>query len=684
MAGHSIDDYERKRDFGRTPEPAPGCPRSREGPPTFVVHRHDASSLHFDLRLEMGGVLCSWAVPRGLSWNPADKRLAVRTEDHPIEYLEFEGVIPKGQYGAGTMTIQDRGTYEITGGYDETGAEEGKLEFFLRGRHFRGEWHLVKTRGEKGNEWLLFKANDRFAREASTVAAGNFAAARPGAAPASFRVMKPSSGHAPFSDPEWIFEAEFEGLRTSVRLDGGDVSLRVGRRRRLAEALPELVRELSTLRVDRAVLDGLLVATDDEGRPSRALLEERLVIGGGGVQLYLFDMPFWEEWDVRRVPLLERKARLRSLVGDGSRVLFLDHVSARGEDLVRSVAGAGLGGVIAKRADSRYRAGVSDDWRRFDSKSEDVASGHVLETLGMTKDLHVEGVEFSNLDKVLWPEEGITKGDFVRYHDRIADWLLPYLEGRPLHLRRMPDGIGGEAFYQRRVPEHAPSWLHTVELESNEGRLDRHLLCEDRRTLLYLANLASIDLHPWMSRAQTPESPDWVVLDLDPKDAPFGDVVKVARAIGKILAAIDVIGLPKTSGKTGLHVFIPLAAGYTFEQGRGFCEAIARLVVRDHPSIATIERNPARRGGRVYVDFLQNGRGQTVVPPYTVRPVPGARVSAPLTWDELDSDLDPDAFTIETMPDRIARAGDLFRPLLETDQDLLPAIEMLQAWAQRR
>ena len=192
VAGHSIDDYENKRDFGRTPEPAPGAVRRSDGTLAFVVHRHDASSLHFDLRLEMGGVLRSWAVPRGLSWNPADKRLAVRTEDHPLEYLSFEGVIPKGQYGAGTMAIQDRGTYEITGGHDESGVDAGKLEFFLRGRHFRGEWHLVKTRGEKGNEWLMFKANDRFARETTALSPGDLSAARPGAAPASFRVMKPS------------------------------------------------------------------------------------------------------------------------------------------------------------------------------------------------------------------------------------------------------------------------------------------------------------------------------------------------------------------------------------------------------------------------------------------------------------------------------------------------------------
>jgi bifunctional non-homologous end joining protein LigD len=284
----------------------------------------------------------------------------------------------------------------------------------------------------------------------------------------------------------------------------------------------------------------------------------------------------------------------------------------------------------------------------------------------------------SNLGKVYWPAEGYTKGDLLAYYHAVADVLVPHLRDRPIHLNRFPDGIDGKSFYQREAKQGTPDWLRTVPIE-HDGALVPHHVVDDREALLYLVNLGSIDLHPWLSRAASPDEPDWAVLDLDPKTAPFAHVVRIARAAGRLLRGIGLRPLLKTSGKNGMHVFLPLVPGFSYDHTRMFLEAVARVLVRELPDIATIERSPDRRDGKVYLDFLQNRRSQTIVPPYSVRPVRAASVSAPLAWDELeDAELTPQRFTILTMPARVAEHGDLFRKALEDQQDLLPAIGMLE------
>ncbi|MGB3970075.1 MAG: non-homologous end-joining DNA ligase, partial [Planctomycetota bacterium] len=284
----------------------------------------------------------------------------------------------------------------------------------------------------------------------------------------------------------------------------------------------------------------------------------------------------------------------------------------------------------------------------------------------------------SNLDKVYWPAEGFTKGDMLAYYQAIAEVLLPHLRDRPLHLNRFPDGIDGKSFYQREAKEGTPAWVRTAPIP-NDGVMVPHHVVDDLDTLLYVVNLGSIDLHPWLSRVATPDNPDFAVLDLDPKEAPFPHVVRIARAAGKLLRGIGLRPLLKTSGKNGMHVFVPLRPGYTYDHSRMFCEAVARVLVRELPDIATVERLPDQREGKVYLDFLQNRRSQTIVPAYSVRPVRGASVSAPLQWDELErADLSPRLFTIHTMPPRVQKYGDLFRKALDDPQDLLPAIAALE------
>ena len=276
-----------------------------------------------------------------------------------------------------------------------------------------------------------------------------------------------------------------------------------------------------------------------------------------------------------------------------------------------------------------------------------------------------------------WPDQGYTKGDLVSYYDRVANWILPYLEDRPLHLYRWPDGIRGKSFYQKQLPEDILNQVETVDVSRDGEGPVFYAMCNDRKTLLTLINTGSIDLHPWMSHKGSLDSPDWAFIDLDPKEAPFSSVIKIARTVGRLLRGVGIEPYLKTSGSTGLHVCIPLQPGYTFDQSRMFSEAVARLVVRDHADIATVERVVSRREGRVYVDFLQNRREQTIVPPYVVRPVEAASVSMPLAWDELETELSVADFTLLNAPARIEKTGDLFRTALTAPQDLGPAIEAL-------
>lgn len=664
-----LDEYRRKRDFGRTPEP--DAPAETRGSAVFVVHRHEARNLHYDLRLEHGGVLCSWAVPKGFSYDSAEKRLAVRTEDHPLAYEHFSGRIPKGQYGAGTMTIWDRGTYELVKVTDwDTALARGELKFVLRGRRLRGEWHLVKTKQGR-NTWLLFKSRDVHAGPSRDSALGiDVDAAVEAPLPDAVAPMQHRGERPPFRDPQWLFEMEFDGARCHAVRDGGTASLRH------LETTPPTIRDgLLALRCDRALLDGVLVALDERGRPSRAALA-RALAGDATRPLayYAFDLLHWEEFDLRALPLLDRKAALRAVIAPQPAVLYVDHVIGDGAALLAAIADAGLPAAIGKRGASPYTSGPSDDWVRV---AADAAPAPAPDAPRPRTNVRSRA-KATNLGKVYWPTDGFTKGDLLAYYHAVAGALLPHLRDRPVHLNRFPDGIDGKSFYQREAKAGTPHWVRTVPIE-RDGEIVPHHVVDDLETLLYVANLGSIDLHPWLSRAATPDAPDWAVLDLDPKTAPFAHVVRIARAAGRLLRGIGLRPLLKTSGKFGMHVFVPLRAGYTYDHSRMFVEAVARVLVRELPDVATVERLPDRREGKVYLDFLQNRRSQTVVPPYAVRPVRGASVSAPLRWDELeDGDLTPQRFTIQTMPRRLAELGDLFRPALEDRQDLLPAIAALE------
>jgi len=277
-------------------------------------------------------------------------------------------------------------------------------------------------------------------------------------------------------------------------------------------------------------------------------------------------------------------------------------------------------------------------------------------------------LNLTNLNKVYWPESGLTKGDLIDYYVRISPWLLPHLKGRPLVLTRYPDGWAGKSFYQKDAPPGKPDWIPTWRNDS----LD-YIVVEEPATLAYVANLGAIELHPWLSRCATPKNPDWAVIDLDPSEGvEFVDVLTVARLVRQLLAAVRITGFPKLSGATGIHIYCPCGPGYSYAETAAFCESIGRVLLKIYPERITLERTVARRTGKIYVDYLQNRRGQTITAPYGLRPRSGAPVSTPVTWDELESD--PPRFTLSTMWGRLNRVGDLFSAVLTESQDLRRAL----------
>jgi bifunctional non-homologous end joining protein LigD len=824
--------YREKRKASRTPEPFGG--RVVAGGSIFVVQKHAARNMHWDLRLELDGVLLSWAVPKGPSANQADKRLAMQTEDHPLEYAEFEGVIPDGEYGAGAMIVWDRGHWVPIEDPHE-GLEKGKLLFELRGHKLHGNWTLVKTR-QAPNSWLLIKERDAYMDpEASTEGypddsiysgltvedfphadahAEELAAhlAELDAKEATLRaadvgLMLASSQEKPFSREGWVFELKLDGYRLLAERTGSEPHLRSRAGHDLTATFPEIARAVRGLPYEGLILDGEVVVNDSEGKPSFSRLQKRGRILNkddalrSSVELpavfHAFDVLALEGFDLRSLPLLERKEILRSILPTVGPIRYTDHLEEKGDVLYEHVQRMGLEGIVGKKADAPYRGGRSKSWVKVrtvqvddfvvvgwtepkgsrggfgslhiaqhdegdlvylgsvgsgfrDSELDEILEGlraaevescpctrgpvpkgkghhwvrpelvvevkykeltdhglarqpsfsrfrtdktpeecllEATPTDGPDEPEPIEVVEektiaFTNLDKVFWPEEGYTKGDLIEYHRRVAEWMLPYLEDRPLVMTRYPDGIEGKSFFQKDAPPYAPEWIRRVTLwsEGSERELS-YFVADDLESLLYVVNLGTIPLHIWSSRIETLASPDWCILDLDPKDAPFADVVEIARRLHEVCEEIGLPSFAKTSGSSGIHVLVPLGRQLTYEQSRTLAQLLARVAVAEMPEIATLTRSPDRRDGKVYIDFVQNGHGRLLAAPFTVRPKPGAPVSAPLLWKEVNKRLRIESHTIESVPKRMKRLGeDPLRPVLELEPDLLGALDRLTRW----
>jgi bifunctional non-homologous end joining protein LigD len=720
----TLEKYHAKRKFDKTPEPSGRVARHRGGL-RFVVQKHAASRLHYDFRLELDGVLKSWAVPKGPSLNPADKRLAMMVEDHPLDYADFEGIIPAGNYGAGTVMVWDRGDYQAVHSADRQesqkalaeGLAKGHVRFKLHGQKLQGGFSLVRLHQGEKNAWLLVKSRDEFADTADVErkdlsvlsgrtmqniadtarAAGEVWLSRrrakdldlSGAAKAPFpRTIKPmlaKAGAKAFDKPGWIFEVMWGGYRALAEVHRRGVRLRSRSGKPFDVEFAPLISSLEKLGHE-AVLDGEIVVLDAEGKSHLQLLQDYQETGAGPLVYYAFDLLYLDGHDLCRLPLRRRLELLQEIVQDLPNIHWSDHVPEHGVAFFEAARAAGLDGIMAKRADSPYRAGIrSPDWLKIKIPARQQAKETALVSAAHRKSRKPAGSatavpQLTHVDKVYWPKEGYTKGDLLRYYDEVADFILPYLRDRPQSLHRHPNGIEAKSFFQKDMSKQTvPAGIETVVIPSgHKAKAISYLLCQDKFALLYIANLGCIELNPWNSRVGTLDRPDYLILDLDPGDLAFDHVVETAQTVRRVLDEIEVPSVCKTSGKRGLHIEVPLGAKYDYDQARQFAQIVATIVHRKLPATTSVMRSPSRRQNQVYLDCFQNARGQTLAAPYSVRPVAGAKVSTPLKWSEVKKGLNPARFTIQTVRRRLDRVGDLWQPVLGVGIDLQNSLQRLQ------
>lgn len=918
-----LGEYSAKRRFETTPEPKPGVRADAAGPLLFVVQQHSARHLHYDFRLECDGVLLSWAVPRGPSLDPNDKRLAVFVEDHPYDYASFEGVIPPGQYGAGEVIVWDCGVYSPDQGgtaFDDRALAQrrvreelaaGKLSIQLRGEKLKGSFALVRTKDAK--TWLLIKHKDRFAgphdlhaqprsvlsgvevKDLEVVPVQRMPASRlvptgkHAAMPAPFAPMQAETGAKAFRDPAWLWEPKLDGYRMLVYVDEPGVRMRSRRGLELAPTFPRLAAELQQQGPHGVILDGEIVAFDASGKPSFNALQNRFQLKNAReiaaadraspTLFFAFDLLYFAGIDLRRLPYADRRRHLAQCLLPSPLVQCV-HADEDGPALEQAALASGFEGVIGKRKDSRYEpAKRSPSWlkvkpvqsaefviggytrgkgsraalgslligyheggelrfashvgsgldgrslgeleerlqalrtrscpfasrplvngpatwvkpelvaeveyqswtddgslrapvflrlrddidpksvRRSRARAPDLASdaagevkaapsargrshaepaeprtrarkgagaaapvdariGEVLAQLEQPKntlDLAVgaERIRLTHLDRVYWPADAalkqpaLTKRDLLRYFAQVSPLILPHLADRPLTMIRMPDGIGGQRFFQKHWEQARPAFTRTITVFS-EHRDEQHdyLVCNDLPTLLWLAQSGTLEFHVWHSRAKVgPDSvskstdfssslealeasvlnyPDYVVFDIDPyiysgKEAKgaepelntvaFEKGKEVAFALRELLAEMKLEPIVKTSGKTGLHVFVPIERTLDFDDARRVSELVSRHLLKRRPKDITMEWSVQKRTGKIFMDHNMNVRGKTLNSAYSPRGVPGAPVSMPLSWAELEK-AHPLDFTVTNVVKTLIQKGDRWADILERKQDL--------------
>ena len=831
----SLKEYVRKRKFEETPEPAPSTLEPERTQGRLFIQRHDATRLHYDLRLEIAGTLKSWAVPKGPSQVALSKQLAMHVEDHPLSYGDFEGNIPKGNYGAGSVMLWDTGTFEVLkDGDGEAQIARGDLKFRASGQKMKGEFALVLMKGRgKGNEWLLIKKQDEFADPdydieglAYSVKTGRtqeeiaqdlkpkakkktskkktkfdpsgLPGAKEAPMPGNVQPMLASPADHPPEGSNWVYEIKWDGVRAICYIEDGKIRLLSRNGNSFDRQYPELSVIPHHVAAENAILDVEIAVLDEQGRSRFGLIQPRIHQTNANevahlsrkipVKMYAFDLLYVDGYDLRNTPLVDRKEALAAIVTPGDRIQVSEHFVVKGSEILEAARQMGLEGVIAKEANSRYESkrtrrwlkvkvtgqqefiicgythgerttfsslvlGMYDDnklqyvgcvgtgfddrmlntiykklkpletsrnpfgkkidvlrkvtwvepkllcevrfseWtsdlklrapvflglREDKAPEEVVREGLPVDRKEVTREVDGKTLKFTNLDKVWFPKDGYTKRDVLNYYDAIADLLVPHLAGRPLSLKRYPNGIHEEFFFQKDIPEGFPSWLRIEPIHSSHrGAPIRYVVADDRATLLFLTNLGCIDQNPWMSRVETLDCPDYILIDLDPMECTFDKIVEAMGLVKEVLDDIGMKGYPKTTGGDGMHVFIPIEPRYTYDQARSFAEIISQVVIEERPELFTTPRAVAkRRKNRVYFDYLQISSSKTIAAPYVTRAYDGAPVATPLDWSEVKQGLTPKTFTIENAVERFREVGDLFEGVLSKPQKLEPALKEL-------
>ena len=845
----SLEKYSEKRTFDQTPEPAPSPAETQPGGRVFCVQRHAARALHYDLRIEVGGALKSWALPHGPTLDPKEKRLAVMVEDHPLAYATFEGNIPQGNYGAGSMMLWDLGTYEPLLGMDaDKQIERGDFKFRLYGQKLKGEFALVRMKTAKANEWLLLKKKDAAAStgwdataHASSVKTGRTqeeiamdlaprqtsstalsrAADLPGAKlasmPAKIEPMLAQIGDQIPESADWLYEIKWDGVRALAFVDGSSVRITGRKGTAIGSQYPEVTAGLGqAVKARSAILDGEIAALDDKGRPSFERIQPRIMNTDAGaveqmmksrpVVYFAFDLLYLDGYDLRDTPLAERKRILSMILQPHNSIRYSQSFDAGGRELYAAAKTQGLEGILAKRRSSRYVAARSKDWLKFKTANEQefILCGftegerdffgalvlgcwqevdgksvmHCAGTVGtgfdrkMMQAIHeklaplktakapfavpamvevkratwirpelvctvrylewtsdgrlrapvfvglrpdvdprdcwrnpqataaavpkerdvllaaakteeaftIEGqrLQFTSLNKLYYPKDNVTKRDLINYYAAVSDLLIPYLEDRPLSLRRYPEGIEGEGFFQKHAEKGFPPWMRVEQIVAEDGHLRMQLIGKGKAELLFLANFGCIDQNPWMSRVQSIDHPDFVLIDLDPYECGYDKIVEAAHCVRRKLEQLGLESFPKTTGGDGMHLYIPIEPVYSYEQAKALAEIVARLVAAERPDLFTTPRSVARRDkGKVYFDYLQNGKGKTISAPYVLRAHAGAPVATPLEWREVRPGLTPGQFHIRNAMERFDRVGDLFEGVRTRLQQIETAMEKL-------
>ena len=687
-----LSEYERRRDFGKTAEPAPRKPARRKGAPRFVVQQHDATRLHWDLRLEHDGVAVSWAVPNGIPRDPSENRKAVHTEDHPLEYMTFAGEIPKGEYGAGTVEIWDSGTYELEKWRDD------EIIFSFDGKRLHGRYVLFQAGSAK--DWMIHRMDP--------------AEGDPDPYPDPLPPMLANEGGLPRSTRGWAAELAWGGVRAIARCRPGRLDLRGADLEDIGPRWPEVHRLSRQIGARDAVLDGELVVFDRAGRPDRERLARRDKPGSGSAirrrarenpaTYVIFDLLFLDGEDLTDTPYKRRRELLAGLGLEGEAWRVPANATTKIKELLAASAGQGVDGLVVKKQSSLYAPGRrTGEWLLVRADGEQEAegrggSGSARAASGSPRGTGHAGITaaaepidkkkarlrvgereltVSNLTKVLYPAVGFTKGELIDAYADLAEVLLPHLRGRPVTLKRYPDGVEGKFFYEKRSPRHRPDWVATARIysESHKAEID-YTLIEDLPTLLWSANLANIELHTALARIEDLDRPDSLVFDLDP-GAP-ADVIDCARVALRLRAFFGQLGLDsyaKTSGSKGLHLHVPLNGTTTFVESRPFAKAVAETFEARFPDEVVSRQTKTRRQGRVLIDWSQNDSHKTTASVYTLRAKERPTASTPLEWDEVEAAADAgDAsalvFSVDDLRARIAAKGDLYAPLLSQKQEL--------------
>lgn len=796
--------YQKKRNFKKTPEPK-GKIKQKKSKHLYIIQKHAASHLHYDFRLELNGVLLSWAVPKGPSLDPSIKRLAMHVEDHPVEYGSFEGIIPKGQYGGGTVMLWDKGEWFSEDSDPENAYHKGNMTFILEAEKLNGHWKLIRI-NNNDKTWLLIKIKDLYAKPSKKY---DITRAKPNSVISGQSIdqiadKKESSQSKkvnnkkivtiknkinlpkkpfpiilypqlatlvdePPSGKNWLHEIKFDGYRLLAFKHGSKISLFTRNHNDWTHKFKNIASAIKNIPVDNLVLDGEVVVLDENQHSDFQLLQNAIKKNEKEIYYYIFDLMYYEEFDLTSIPLIKRKTILKELLStqEENILKYSDHIEGSGKDIFKKTCELGLEGIVSKEINSRYSQKRDKNWLKikYIKRQEFVIGGFLKSSrrkyfrslmlgtfnkqdqliycgnvgTGFTedaiKDLYqqmmkyeskimpftekpplsseaiwlkpvlVAEIEFTEWtdsgtlrhpsfkgirkdklakeivkeseipienismrsnknvnikhslthpNKILYPEDKITKKDFAGYYDLVQDWILPYISKRPLMLVRCPENYQ-KCFHQKHINHKLPHGIDEIMIKEKSGK-EKYIYIENHEGLSQLSQMNVLEIHPWNCRIDSIENPDTIIFDIDPDvSVPWKRVVNAAFEIKEILKTVNLKCFVKTTGGKGLHVVIPIKPEYDWDQIKDFSHLLVDFMVSNNSNEYIGKMTKSSRKNKIFIDYLRNQRGATSIAPYSTRARQGAPIATPIAWDELTNHFEDTFFTINTLPNRLKK-----------------------------